>query len=118
MCIEKGYGKCVLRALSAERHIFDCNLTKNGPVQILLSESRGVCVLYLNSLLSCCKVFGMRLKVGVLANSAAFVFFLEQDHARAILPHLQALSGTEGADGWIRTTMDTLNACARETGLR
>ncbi|CAN0384131.1 unnamed protein product, partial [Ectocarpus sp. 12 AP-2014] len=33
------------------------------------------------------------------------------DHARAILPHLTALAGNEGADAWIRETMGIFNAC-------
>ncbi|CAM9143576.1 unnamed protein product [Scytosiphon promiscuus] len=34
----------------------------------------------------------------------------ELEHARAILPHLTALAGNEGADGWIRETMTILSA--------
>lgn len=37
-----------------------------------------------------------------------------QDHARAILPHLTALAGNEGADAWIRETMNIFNACISE----
>lgn len=38
-----------------------------------------------------------------------------QDHARIIMPHLEALSGSEGADGWIHYTTEILNACSGET---
>lgn len=38
-----------------------------------------------------------------------------QDHARTILPHLTVLAGNEGADAWIRETMDIFNASLGET---
>lgn len=37
-----------------------------------------------------------------------------QDHARTILPHLTVLAGNEGADAWIRETMNIFNASLRE----
>lgn len=40
---------------------------------------------------------------------------LAQDHARSIMRELNALSGNEGADSWIRFAVSNLNAFSGKT---